>query len=65
MNNKQFLEDLQAYIMSVNVNAKLSVEEKYNRVASTLLHDLNGVINDEPFFLPRVDGYANTHYPQI
>jgi hypothetical protein len=65
MKNQQFLEDLQAYIMSVNVNAKLDVTEKYNRIVSTLLHDLNGVINDEPLFLPRVDGYANTHYPQI
>ena len=65
MKDKQFLEDLQAYIMSVKVNAKLNTEEKYNRIVSTLLHDLNGVINDEPLFLPRVDGYANTHYPQI
>lgn len=65
MKDKQFLEDLQAYIMSVNVNAKLDVTEKYNRIVSTLLHDLNGVINNEPLFLPRVDGYANTHYPQI
>lgn len=65
MKNQQFLEDLQAYIISIKVNAKLDVTEKYNRIVSTLLHDLNGVINDEPLFLPRVDGYANTHYPQI
>lgn len=56
--NKQFLKDLQAYIISVKVDAKLSTEEKYNRIASTLLHDLHGVIEDEPFFLPRVSGYA-------
>lgn len=65
MKDTQFLEDLQAYIMSVDVNNELTTEEKYNRITSTLLHDLNGVINDDPFFLPRVDGYARIHYPQI
>ena len=56
--NNQFLKDLQGYLYAVHTSKALTTEEKYNRILATFGHDLNGVIEDEPFFLPRVSGYA-------
>jgi len=58
MKNKQFLEDLLAFTEYVDKDRTMSIERKYLMLINTLLHDLNGVIEDEPFFLPRVNGYA-------
>lgn len=56
--NKQFLEDLRAFVEYVDGDVTSNDSRKVSMLVSTLLHDLNGVIEDEPLFLPRVNGYA-------
>ena len=58
MKNKQFLEDLLAFVEHSNNDPVTDVQHKYKVLVGTLLHDLNGMIEEEPFFLPRVAGYA-------
>lgn len=59
MNDKQFLKDLLGYVRYVHQDGNKSDRAKYLALISTLGHDLNGVINEEPFFRPRVSGYSN------
>ena len=58
MNNKQFLKDLLAYVNFVHNDRTVDDETKYHRLVQTLGHDLNGLINEDECFLPRVSGYA-------
>ena len=57
-NNKQFLKDLLAYVRFVHNHPKYSSKEKYSAIVSTIGHDLNGIINEDAFFSPRVTGYS-------
>ncbi len=57
--DKQFLQDLLGYVRYVHNDQNKSDHAKYLALISTLGHDLNGVINEEPFFRPRVSGYSN------
>jgi hypothetical protein len=59
MEDKQFLKDTLAYIRYVHNDKNKSDRDKYYALISTLGHDLNGVINEEPFFRPRVSGYSS------
>ncbi len=58
MKNETFLKDIQSFIEFIDTNKTMSLQAKYRMLVDTLLHDLNGVIENEPFFLPRVDGYS-------
>jgi hypothetical protein len=56
--DKQFLKDLRAFIQYIHFDKNKTDQMKYLALVSTLGHDLNGVINEEPFFRPRVSGYS-------
>jgi hypothetical protein len=56
--NDQFLKDLLGYVRAIHNDENKSEKAKYLALISTLGHDLNGVINEEPFFRPRVSGYS-------
>lgn len=58
MNNKSFLKDLLAFTRYIHNTDKMSIEKKYFALVSTLGHDLNGIINEDKFFSPRVSGYS-------
>jgi hypothetical protein len=49
---KKLVQDMAAFIRFCNR------EDKQDLIASTLIHDIMGAVNDDPFFLPRVNGYA-------
>ena len=57
--DKQFLQDLLGYVRYVHNDENKSDRAKYLALISTLGHDLNGVLNEEPFFRPRVSGYSS------
>jgi hypothetical protein len=52
-----FLNDLLAFTRYIWYSDKTDAQ-KLNALVSTLGHDLNGLIEDEPFFSPRVSGYS-------
>jgi len=58
MKEKQFLKDLLAYVRYVHNDNTLDAGQKYYNLISTIGHDLNGVINEDRCFSPRVSGYA-------
>jgi hypothetical protein len=58
MMNKQYLKDTLAYVRYIHNDTNKSDRAKYLALISTLGHDLNGVINEEHCFRPRVSGYA-------
>ena len=57
-NNKQFLTDLLGFVRYIHNDPTMSLESKYSAIVSTIGHDLNGVINEDTFFSPRVTGYS-------
>jgi len=59
MNNKQYLKDTLAFVRFIHNDKNKSDRAKYLALISTLGHDLNGVLNEEPFFRPRVSGYSS------
>jgi hypothetical protein len=58
MKDKTFLKDLLAYVRFVHNHPTYSSKEKYAAIVSTIGHDLNGIINEDRCFSPRVSGYA-------
>lgn len=54
-----FLKDASAYM-----RMELAREGTMHQVLATLTHDINGLANDEPCFLPRVHGYAQAEREQ-
>ena len=56
--DKQFLQDLLGYVRYVHNDENKSDRAKNLALISTLGHDLNWVLNEEPFFRPRVSGYS-------
>jgi hypothetical protein len=52
-----FLQDAAAYVRVMD-----GTED--NQTLATLVHDINGLANDEPCFLPRVSGYAKAEAQQ-
>jgi len=58
MKEKQFLKDLLAYVRYIHNDTNKSDRAKYLALVSTLGHDLNGLINEERCFRPRVSGYS-------
>jgi hypothetical protein len=60
MMNKQYLKDTLAFVRYIHNDENKSDKAKYLALVSTLGHDLNGLINEDPFFRPRVSGYAQS-----
>jgi len=58
MKDKQFLYDLLAFVRYIHNSDTKSDRQKYLALVSTLGHDLNGILNEDPFFRPRVSGYS-------
>jgi len=58
MMNKQYLKDTLAFVRYIHNDENRSDKAKYDALISTLGHDLNGLINEDKFFSPRVSGYA-------
>jgi hypothetical protein len=58
MKDKQFMQDMLAYVRYIHYHKQLDDKEKYAAIISTIGHDLNGLINEDIFFTPRVTGYA-------
>jgi hypothetical protein len=56
--NKQYLKDTLAFVRYIHNDTNKSDKAKYDALVSTLGHDLNGLINEDPFFRPRVSGYS-------
>lgn len=52
-----FLKDIEAFIIYIE-KSNFSLERKHELIVETLLHDIPGMIDETPLFLPRVDGYA-------
>ena len=49
---KKLLQDMAAFIRVCRR------EGKEDLIASTLIHDIMSAVKNEPFFLPKVNGYA-------
>jgi len=58
MKDKQFLYDLRAFVRYIHNNDAKSLSEKYFALVATLGHDLNGILNEDKCFRPRVSGYS-------
>jgi hypothetical protein len=58
MMNKQYLKDTLAYVRYIHNDTNKSDRAKYLALVSTLGHDLNGLINEDTCFRPRVSGYS-------
>lgn len=58
--NNQYLKDTLAFIRYIHNNPTMSTERKYSAIVSTLGHDINGILNEERCFSPRVSGYAQS-----
>jgi len=58
MMNKQYLKDTLAYVRYIHNDTNKSDRAKYLALISTLGHDLNGILNEERCFRPRVSGYS-------
>jgi len=58
MKDKTFLKDTLAFIRYIHNNPTMDQQRKYHSIISTLAHDLNGLINEDRCFSPRVSGYA-------
>jgi hypothetical protein len=54
----QFLRDLLAFVRYIHNDENKSDRAKYLALVSTLGHDLNGILNQEECFRPRVSGYS-------
>lgn len=60
MMNKQYLKDTLAFVRYIHNDPTMSLERKYSAIVSTLGHDINGILNEELCFSPRVSGYARS-----
>jgi hypothetical protein len=58
MMNKQYLKDTLAFVRYIHNDENRTDKAKYDALVSTLGHDLNGLINEDKFFSPRVSGYS-------
>jgi len=56
--NNQYLKDTLAFIRYIHNNPTMSTERKYFAIVGTLGHDINGILNEERCFSPRVSGYS-------
>ncbi len=56
--NNQYLKDTLAFVRFIHNDDTKSVSQKYAAIVSTLAHDINGILNEEHCFSPRVSGYS-------
>lgn len=52
--------DMLGFIRHTFYRNDLDDSKKLSALVSTLGHDLNGLINEDPFFSPRVTGYRKS-----
>jgi hypothetical protein len=60
MKTKNVYRDFLGFIKTTTNRHDIDEIKKLNLIVSTLGHDLNGLLEDEPFFLPRTAGYRKT-----
>jgi len=58
--NKTTYLDMLGFIRHTFYRNDLDDSKKLSALVSTLGHDLNGLINEDPFFSPRVTGYRKS-----
>lgn len=60
MENKTTYMDMLGFLRHTFNRNDLDEAKKLNAIVSTLGHDLNGLINEDPFFSPRVTGHRKS-----
>lgn len=60
MKTKNVYRDILGFLKVTTARQDLDEAKKLSMIVNTLGHDLNGLLEDEPFFLPRVAGYRKT-----
>lgn len=58
MNKETYLKDTLAFVRYIHNDDTKSLSEKYFAIVGTLGHDINGILNEERCFSPRVSGYS-------
>jgi hypothetical protein len=53
-------KDMLGFLRVTHNRKDLNDSQKLNAILGTFGHDLNGLIEDEPFFLPRIAGYRKS-----
>jgi hypothetical protein len=56
--DKQILKDMLGFLKYVHYETDMDKAGKYSMLIQTLAHDLNGLINEDKCFSPRVTGYS-------
>ena len=54
-----FLHDVFGFVMETASNEAQTERERMLLLASTLEHDIDGILHEVPCFLPKVSGYGN------
>lgn len=62
--NKQLLEDLLSFVVHTSRRTDIDANKQVALLYATLIHDLSGALDDDPFFCPRVYGYSK-EFPLI
>lgn len=58
IDNKQLLEDLLSFLLFTYRRTDMDDTRKLKSIVDTLAHDINGTLDGDEFFLPRVNGYS-------
>ena len=61
MDYKKFVEDLYAMAKFLSKDKDMTAGE----ILFNVVHDLNGVVNEERCFLPRCDGYSDRREEEL
>lgn len=56
---RKFIEDLLSFVAYVHRNTGIDDSKKLSLLVTTLMHDLSGTLDGDPFFSPRVSGYSD------
>lgn len=57
--DRKFLEDLLSFLLSTYRRTDMDDTRKLRSIVDTLAHDINGTLDGDEFFLPRVNGYSD------
>ena len=57
--DRKFLEDLLSFVLFTYRRTDMDDTRKLHSIVDTLAHDLNGTLDGDEFFLPRVNGYSD------
>lgn len=61
---RKFLEDLLSFLLFTYRRNDMDDTRKLRSIVDTLAHDLNGTLDGDEFFSPRVSGYSK-EFPLI